>query len=249
MKIENDKLIFDNSNIKRKKITGHSFVDMAGLNPYAKIGDVVLERLGYLKQDVPEKYLLRGDYAEKIVRAIYERDGHKCTIYDKDKIHYDNMPENKDFGGLIDIDLLEENSLVEVKSKSMSDYDKILREKPAWEVMQGCYYAYLKGKESFTMEWIFFDPLTEREVFANQPVTTLANLKRISQKYNMNEKTLNYTKGLLDKVLNYYNKCLSEGAIPLEDISDRALEQLGLERPQIDFMGEIGATLFGTLTF
>lgn len=244
MKVENGYLWLENEPIKKKKIAGHSFVNIAGFNPFCKKGDAVLERFGLLKQEIDEKYMYRGDFAEKIVKNIYEKNNHKCVTYKKEDIGYDNFKDNPNFGGLIDIDLPEENALVEVKSKSMKDYEIIKEKQPMHEVMQGALYSYNGKKDYFYMEWIFFDEKTENLIFNNEMPKTLKDLKRFSQKYVMGDKIKSYVEKNMVEVLTYYNKCYNERKIPLNDISDEALEKLGLSR-EVTFNFE---QLFGTLT-
>ena len=105
---------------------------------------------------------MRGDFAEQIVKKIYERDGYNCTTYDKKQIKYDNFYDDRYFSGIIDIELIDNNTLIEVKSKSMKDYDKIVKYPPKHEIYQGLMYGFLRGYESIIMEWIFFDETTEQ---------------------------------------------------------------------------------------
>ena len=109
-RIEGDYLVVD-SDFRPRKVTGRSFVSLVGLNPYQKEGDALLTMHKLVKEEVDPKWLKRGDFAEALVKAVYERDGHKCTVYDKKEVNYDNFTEYGNFGGLIDIELLEEKTL------------------------------------------------------------------------------------------------------------------------------------------
>lgn len=231
MHIEGDFLIVDEE-FKPRKIFGHSFVGLCGLDPFTKIGDTLLKMHKLIKEEVPRKYLLRGDFAENIIKHVYERDGHKCTTYDKYEIKFDNFQELKHFGGLIDIELLEEKTLIEVKSKSMKDYEYVKASPPKQEVYQGLYYGFLRKYEKITMEWVFFDEETEQEVFEGKKPTTLKNLKKHSEVFVINHLEMH---NLLTQALKL-NKAFEENKkIHLDLISDDALKQLGLKRPDYDF--------------
>ena len=82
MRIENGYLIVESSEIRKiKKITGHSFVQLIGIDPFTKVGDCLLTMHGLYSEKIDEKWLKRGDFAEKVVQRVYKRDGHNITIY------------------------------------------------------------------------------------------------------------------------------------------------------------------------
>lgn len=225
MKIENGYLIIEPYEyIRNKKITGHSFVDLLGLNNFKKPGDTLLTMHGFVAEKVDEKWLKRGDFAEKIVYLLYTQKYKKrCITYDKQVIKWDNFQEKKNFGGLIDIELLDDKSLIEVKSKSLKDYEYICENQPLNEVYQGEYYAFLRGYETFKMEWIFFDPITEEEIFSGKKPTTLKNIRRFSKEYKVNFKEMeDKTKEALT-ILENFRK---ERKIPLDQISEINIEKL-----------------------
>lgn len=239
MKIVGNYLIIDKEEmVKFKKITGHSFVQLIGIDPFTKVGDCLLSMHGLYKETVDEKWLKRGNLAEDIIKKVYTRDGHKCTTYDKYKINFDNFQNYKNFGGLIDIELIEEFSLIEVKSKSIKDYDYIIENQPIQEIYQGLYYGYLRGYETITMEWVFFDEQTQEEIFNDKPITTLKNLKKYGKRFAVNKEEM---KQKLQTALQIVFDFRENGKIPLNNISDKVLNYLGLERPQID--------IFDTLNF
>lgn len=226
-RIEGDYLVIT-ENIVEKKIAGHAFVDILGANPYSQVGDALLKFHKVITETVDEKWLKRGDFAEKIVQHVYSRDGEKIKVYDKRTIKYDNFPENKNFGGLIDIELPEKESLIEVKSKSLKDYENILRTPPKHEVLQGMLYAKLRNYTHFTMEWIFFDAQTEKEIFEGCKPTTLANLKRITKHFQVNDE---YITAAMQNVLALVEDFRATKKIPLSKVSDEVLDKLNLIRP------------------
>lgn len=231
MKVENGYLIVELDEIKKfKKITGHSFVQLIGLDPFTKVGDCLLLMHGFYSEKVDEKWLKRGEFAEKIVQSVYKRDGHKITTYNKYDIQFDNFQDYLWYGGLIDIELLEEETLVEVKSKALKDYDYICKNPPLHEVFQGMFYGYLRHYKSINMEWVFFDEKTQNEIFEDKPITTLKNLKKFPKTYNVDE---NFMKLKLDEALQIVLNFRETGRIHISDISDKVLKYLGIDREQI----------------
>lgn len=231
MKIENGYLVVDPSEIKKfKKITGHSFVQLIGIDPFTKVGDCLLTMHGLYKEKIDEKWLKRGDFAERVVQRVYKRDGHIITTYKKEEVNYDNFQDNLWFGGLLDIELLEEKTLVEVKSKSMKDYDFIIKNPPLQEIYQGLYYGYLRDYGHITMEWVFFDKQTEEEIFNDLPVTTLQNLKKYSKTFAINRDSM---KEKLDQARNVLIEFRETGKIHISNISDKVLNYLGFNRNDI----------------
>ena len=70
MRIDNDFLYLEPTDyIPNKKISGHTFVALCGLDPYKKQGDALLEMHKFIKSDVDPKWLKRGNLAEKIARG------------------------------------------------------------------------------------------------------------------------------------------------------------------------------------
>lgn len=233
MHIDNDYLVLDDNDIiQDKKIKGHSFVELLGMNRFKEIGDALLTQCGLLPTDeIDKKWLLRGDFAEKLVKLTYEKKGRKCTTYNKKLIRYDNFHDNKDFGGIIDIELLEEKTLIEVKSKSMKDFDYIMKRQPNDEVNQGMLYAFLRGYNSFIMEWIFFDEITEAQIFAGMQPTTLSKLKRITKIYKVDYELM---VGYMDICLETVADFKKTRKINLKYISEEALDKLGLLNKSVD---------------
>jgi len=230
LRLSDDKkyICFDKEDIKKiKKISGHAFVEIAGLNHFNPKGDAVLGLFGFYKNDVDKKYLYRGDLAEKIVQKVYSRTT-KIQVYDKKSINYDNFQDNKYFGGLIDIELPFDKAYVEVKSKSMSAYDSVNNYPPMDEVYQGLLYCVLGHKDKLIMEWIFFDEKAEQEIFNGMQPSSLKELKKITKEYLVKD----YEEDVRNKMketFNYYLNCYKESRVPVNDISERVLKILGFD--------------------
>lgn len=224
MKVENGYLVFAPYDpIKIKKITGHSFVDLLGINKFVKRGDALLSLHGVCSEKVDPKYLRRGDFAEYIAKIYYQREGHVCITYDKKEIGYDNFKENKTCGGIIDIEMPAERSLVEVKSKSLKDYNLVINNPPANELYQGMFYAYLRGYVSFNMFWLFFDENTENEIFAGVKPTSLKNIKKFEKEYFVDTADIKNKIAEAEAIVENFRK---EKRIPLSEISPKYIELL-----------------------
>ena len=219
MKIrKNNLLIFE-----RKKITGTNIADLAGLNKFKPKGDAMLSLLGYVKEPFDPFYTARGEIAEKLALQSLTKRGFNCVVYDKFKCNFDNFPDNPNFGGLIDIEIPSENTLYEIKSKNIKDYEKISTYGDALQEEQAMHYAWLRGYPTAHIMWIFFDDNHEKQIKDNQKLTNLKNLKMFEKELVIDYP---YQEKIHNDALNYYNRVLSTGEIPLSDISDKYLKLL-----------------------
>lgn len=231
MYIKNGFLHYEDSYLqkRKKKITGHSFVALAGLDIYNKPGDAVLSMLKIYSSEVDPKYLARGNYAEKMVGLVLKSQGKEVTYYDEQykKAHYyDCFPRYNSLGGIPDFEIFKESLTVEVKSKSMKKYEEIKSEIPISELYQGLFYCYLREHRDLKMAYVFFDEETENQIFNKQIPTTLNNCKLLFKKYTCNREEL---KQLIDKAIMYYNICIANKSIPVKDISPKVLNALQLD--------------------
>lgn len=217
MKLQNDAVTFF------KKITGTTFPDLAGLNKFKPKGDAVLAMLGYISEPFDEFYTKRGALAEQLALKSLTKRGKKCVVYDKKECDYDNFQSNPYFGGLIDIEIPSENTLYEIKSKNIKDYEEIVSKGNLVQEEQALHYGYLRKYKEVHIMWIFFDDETENCIRNNLPITTYKNLK-------MFEKTLPVDLEREDKLhkeaLLYYTHCLALQEVPVSDISDKYKELL-----------------------
>ncbi len=226
MRIENNYLIFepsDNVKINPRRITGHSFVELLGLNKFTPVGDALVYMFKILKKQVDEKYLKRGTYAEAIVKVWLEKQGYECVTYDASKINYNNFESVRDFGGVIDIEIPSCQTLVEVKSKSMKNYSYIEKQKPLDEVYQGMLYAYSRNYATFKMIWIFFDESTENEIFNGLKPTTLKNIKKIEEEYVVDDSDMVQK---MYEAKSIVDKFIETKRISLNDLSQECLNEL-----------------------
>lgn len=215
----------------KKKMTGHTFVELCGFSAFKKKGDTVLSMLGAYKEQVDPKWLKRGDVAELIARNYYsKRLGKSIVWYDdqaKKDNHFDFFQDYLQCGGIPDIEIPDEDLLIEVKSKSLNKYNYIMQHLPKEEIYQGLYYAYLRHFPSAVLFWVFFDEESETAIFNDQKPKTLNNVKIHLQSYQVNNDEM---KGLIKDSLNYVNTCIKEKCIPLKDISQSVLDRLGFRQ-------------------
>lgn len=241
MRIDKEYLYFDtNDKIKHKKITGTNIADLMGINKWKKEGDCLLNMFGVIKEDFDEYYTKRGALAEKLALKSLEKRGYKCTTYNPVEIGWDNFKDNKyNLGGVIDIELIDNKTLYEIKSKSMKDYEEILKNGNAVQEQQAIHYGYLRKYDNVHIMWIFFDEQTEYEIRNDLPITTLKNLKMIEKELFVNYDVLVHK---YVEVINFYDDCYNNRRIPLHLISDKYLKMLGFERPKqddIDFFDDL----------
>lgn len=242
--IENGYIILDKEvdPNNKKKITGHSFVQLAGLDEYAKPGDAVLSLLKYYKADVDKKYLYRGELAEKMIGFMLTKNNKQFVYHDeedKKRNNYDFFPNYKFCGGIPDFEIPSEKTIHEVKSKSMEKLEDIMSKLPKGELWQGLFYTYLKRWNYLVMDYVFFDSETEKYVFNNQRPKTLDKCQVRFFPYQIvwGEEEIKpklnyvYAKDIKEKIIEaicYYDKCLTEKRIPLEDVSPQVLRKIGL---------------------
>lgn len=225
MEIKDNYIYFEPHELKyKKKISARTFAGLCHFDKFNTPEEYLLEHHGLLEpEEIDKRYKLRGDFAEKIVKKVYERDNKVIISYDAEACKYDCFPNVKDWGGVPDIEVPMKNFIVEVKSKSMSHYDYISKFPLASEYYQGLFYAYLKGYPKVIMEWIFFDAETEQEIMNGKKPTTLKNLKRVTKEYEVDRP---HIKGLLDTALDWVQTFRENRRISLHCISPRTLQRV-----------------------
>jgi len=200
---ENDSYIFGHfDETKYKKVTSRAFSCLLGSNPYESVGKTILERFKLTEyQDIDEYWGVRGDMAELLVldflKESYKQKGVDIELrtWTKEEVNYDNFSLNEKFGGLLDIAIASPEkyrAVIEVKSKSMKDVDKIKRNRGnIEEVLQGKFLTHLSSVTKCLMIYVFFTPEQEQEI-----------KKYIKEKNESNNKytTRNFAKMLLLKM-------------------------------------------------
>jgi hypothetical protein len=147
-------------------------------------------------------YTIRGDIGERLVydylKANYDVE---LMIWNKKDVNYDNFPKNLRFGALIDIAITapkEYRAVVEVKSKSLKDKQKIEEEGGLIEeVMQGKFIGHLSKVDNAIMVYIFLTP--EQEEALKNIVENMEN----PNDYNQNDiiRELGWTFGDMEIVV------------------------------------------------
>lgn len=234
MEIKNGNLVLP-KNYKQKKITATSFYGLAGGNKFKPRGDYLLSVLGLLKEDFDPFYTARGEVAERVLKKYYE--SHECKIktWDKFAIHFDMFPKQMNFGGMVDMVITEQKGepkrgVVECKSKNIKDQQKIMNHPNLEQEYQALFYAYLSKTNDVRITYVFFTDEQEAKIRAGEPID------ENWENFTFFEKTLTLdeddVKTIMEKALLYKIECIRRGMIPLEDISDHALELLGLKEPE-----------------
>jgi hypothetical protein len=153
---------------KHKKVTSRAFSCLIGENQWESIGKTLLERFRAIeKEDIDIYYMVRGDMAELLVIEYLKNHFDKKHIpidlrtWDKEKIGYDNFPNNDRFGGMIDIAIAnpqEQRAVIEVKSKSEKDIPYIKKNRGNIdEVLQGQFMTKLSPNvDKCLMVYVFF---------------------------------------------------------------------------------------------
>ena len=228
MKINGDYLEFTDLELNKRsksKIGGHAFAELLGLNEYATPYDALLTHFYIVEGTFDERYRRRGEWAEKITAQVMKKRGKNVKLYN-DKNYYGDCfgkEVHPVMGGVIDVELPDDKTLVEVKSKSLSDLAKIEANPPKHEVIQGLLYGYLKGYEQITMMWIFFDPVTEQQIFDGKPITSFKNIKKLEQTYTVNRQVM---EKMINKVIEIRDNFLKEKKIALAALSPKMVERV-----------------------
>jgi len=169
--------IYDLKKSRVKKITSRMFPILLGKNEYQGIGYGVLDRVGLIDfEQIDAWYQIRGTVAEyfvgKYIQNMYqEKLGVELTMkhFTTKSVGYDQFGTNKKFGGVIDWGISapqEYRAVVEVKSKNIKHYDKIIKDKkaPEEEVLQGKYLAHLSKVDKLLMGYAFFTDEQEKKL-------------------------------------------------------------------------------------
>jgi len=186
---------FDFSKAKKiGKVMSRMFPILLGKNIFNGIGYGVLDRVGFLeKEDIPPYYTVRGAVGEYLVNLFIIETYKKKSVdivtkcFTPAMVNYDMFPKNDKFGGIVDIGIsspTDYRAVVEVKSKSLKDYDKIAvkKEPNEEEVLQGKQLAFLSSVPKLLMAFIFFNE--------NQESNLKALVPTIKDVYNFDVKTL-----------------------------------------------------------
>ena len=221
-------LILEDKDLHRiKKITATNMTALLGTNKFKKRGDALLSILNLYKQVIDPFYTKRGEWAELILREKYKQDGYTVKWWDKNEIHYDNFPNNKEFGGMIDMCFTAPTrELVECKSKNIADLEKTKKFKNDDYEHQAMFYGYWSKCKDINLTYVFFTDEQEQKIRNNQMISlNPSDYTFFSYKVELDEEKF---KEELQKCLLYKNTCIRERKIPLRDISDDVLTKLNI---------------------
>jgi hypothetical protein len=119
----------------------------------------------------------------------------QTVAFTPESVGYDNFKKNDKFGGVIDIAIKspqEYRAVIEVKSKSLKDHEKIVvnKEVPEEEKYQGLMLAHLSQVDKLLMVYVFFDENQEKNlrsyVYATMNDNTKPTPEEIIEGLNFN---------------------------------------------------------------
>ena len=223
MKTENGYLVIEDSDcIKNKKITGTNIYTLMGKNKWTKKGDGLLARFGLYKEYFDPFYTKRGDIAEKVLNKELQKYGYAIKTWNKYEIHFDNFPNDKKYGGMLDIAIIEPyRCVVECKSKNISKLDEVKKFRNFDYETQATFYGYMAKCEKVKLIYVFFTDEQEDKIKKDIPLD-LNEEKFEFYTYDLefDEKEVESN---LKQCYEYKEKCFKERRIPLEDISEKVL--------------------------
>jgi hypothetical protein len=234
--VDDEYLDLSDCNLSLGKIYTTKFGGLLGVDNFNPKGDTFLLMQKVIPSDPFKKlYGLRGDIAEKLVKRYFDLHGIKYKWYGADTDTYD-MFDNPVFGGNLDFAIESNNiiSSVEVKSKNIKDYDFIKRNgiQPT-HLSQSQLGIYLSGYNSGYVFYVFFTNEQEQKIesgifdinldwnldmYKTQMLPLKVNFDEVKVEEQMQE------------AYDYCLDCFMEKRIPLKDVSDKALNKLGLKR-------------------
>ncbi len=222
----NEYLIFDKEELKLKKITGHRFSELSGKDGFRTKGDCLVNMFLNIKEQIDPYYKLRGNIAEKIAHNYLckKYPSIKWRYHTTEGENYDMFKEDKNFGGVIDIDGNDYQLIVEVKGKSLKDKKWIIEKGNIGEEWQALYYGCQKQARNVLMVYVFFPEDIEQSIKDKKPFNI--------EKVDIQEKELEIDYGMIDwykdYCLSYRDECFENKRIPLSDISPKKLIELKL---------------------
>lgn len=175
---DNKEFIFSPFDISKiKKVTSRMFPILINKSQWNGLGSAVLDRLGLLEfEPIDIYYTYRGAIGEILAKAFIERMYKdklgvdiETVSFTPETVGYDNFKNNLKFGGVIDIAIKspqEYRAVIEVKSKSLKDHEKIVvnKEVPEEELYQGLMLAHLSKVDKLLMVYVFFDENQEKNL-------------------------------------------------------------------------------------
>lgn len=236
-KIVGDYLDISDCNLSMGKIYTTKFGGLLGVDNFNPKGDTVLLMQKIVKGDqFNPLYGLRGDIGEKIVKRYFDETKVEYKWYGGDTDTYD-MFNNPAFGGNLDFVIRSKIGLssFEVKSKNIKDFDFIKRNgiQPV-HLAQAQLGVYLSNYNNGYVAYVFFTDKQEEKI-ANKTFDinvdwTTEMFKNQMLIYNCFFDENQITEKM-QEAYDYYLECLMEKKIPLKDISNKALNKLGIVRP------------------
>lgn len=159
---------------KPRKVMSRQVPELLGYNSFNSAGQAILGRMGLLeKVDIDFYWLVRGEVAEHYVNEHLKQIYALRNVELKTQTHttagegFDMFKDNKKFGGVIDIQVIEPKEIiVEVKSKSEKAKTFIIDrgQIPQAELWQGLALTKLMGKDTLLMAYAFLKEEAENKL-------------------------------------------------------------------------------------
>lgn len=222
----------ESDNIKNKKITGRSFVQLASKNSFTPKGDCIINMFLRIKDEVDPYYTVRGEIAELIVEKVLKRKNKKVVRYTPEGENYDMFKELENCGGVIDLKIINEDGsfdIIEVKSKEWNVYsEKRYKETEGneSEIWQALYYQYLMKAKKSIMAYVLFNENAKLCIQENLKLNP-ADVKIFFKINYFDEKKV---KQEIQNALKYKKWCWENKKVPIQDISQKMLDFLIKEK-------------------
>lgn len=235
MIIRDNFLCFEESDkIKDKKITGHSFVQLAGKDTFSSKGDCIVKMFLRVKEQIDPYFTVRGDIAERIVEKVLIKKGKNVKRYTPEGEDYDMFKHLENCGGVIDLRLFygendEEHDIIEVKSKEWNRFSEkryTETEGNENEIWQAMYYQYLDKAKRSIMAYVLFNEHAKTCIESNLKINP-ADVKIF---FKVNNYKAEKVKEEIQKALKYKKWCWENKKVPLQDISQKMLDFLIKEK-------------------
>lgn len=151
----------------------------------------------------------------------------EIKFWDKYEIGFDNFPQRKDFGGMIDIAITKPTrQIVECKSKNIAKKEETIKYVNDDYEHQAMLYGYLSKCDEINLIYVFFTDEQEDKIRKGEELPLDPTLYAFYG-YRVKLDKAKFEEELKE-CLQYKNECINNRKIPLADISQKVLKALNL---------------------
>ena len=165
LEVDSEYVYYKSEYIKQPKISSHTLVDLLDFNKFSRPGKTILNIFGLTKKSPIDPYqTYKGGiveiFAKRFLLKEYGADAdiEAFTVSQFKDSNMNQFPEAAPFSGVLDIMMHMPIKLpVEVKSKEMKEYERIVKHGmyPKDQLVQGANQAVLAGVDKYMMLWGF----------------------------------------------------------------------------------------------